>query len=183
MAAPKGNQFWKLAGKAGRKRLFQSPEVFWKAACEYFEWCDANPWVKIEQVKQKGKPYYDNELEEWVLPPDTIEIPTQRPYGYKALCLFIGAGHNYLTQFKQSLAAKGDNLSDFEKEFSVVLARVEDIIYTQKYEGAVIGAFNPMIISRDLGLAEKTESTVDLSATVITKEQAREISDAIDSEL
>ena len=44
MAASKNNQFWKLRNKHGRDTLFSSPELLWSAACEYFDWCDENPW-------------------------------------------------------------------------------------------------------------------------------------------
>lgn len=41
---------------------------------------------------------------------------------------------------------------------------VETTIYTQKFEGAAVGAFNSNIIARDLGLADKKE--IDASVTV-----------------
>ena len=51
MAAPKGNQFWKLRSKHGRDKLFATPDLLWQAACEYFEWCDKHPWYKSEAIK------------------------------------------------------------------------------------------------------------------------------------
>ena len=51
MAAPLGNQFWKLRSKHGRDYLFATPEALWEAACEYFNWCDGHPWRKNEIVK------------------------------------------------------------------------------------------------------------------------------------
>jgi hypothetical protein len=38
--APKGNEFWKLRSKHGRDKLFATPELFWQAALEYFQWND-----------------------------------------------------------------------------------------------------------------------------------------------
>ena len=53
MAAPKGNQFWKLHSKHGRDTLFSTPDLMWEAACEYFQWCDDNPW-RVVKNKTKG---------------------------------------------------------------------------------------------------------------------------------
>ena len=47
MGAPKGNQFWKLRSKHGRDKLFTTPELLWQAACEYFEWCENNPKIRL----------------------------------------------------------------------------------------------------------------------------------------
>ena len=54
MAAPKNNSFWKQRQKHGRDKIFASPDALWSAACEYFAWCDENPW-RIEKTKKKGK--------------------------------------------------------------------------------------------------------------------------------
>lgn len=142
MAAPKKNAFWKLRSKHGRDKLFASPDLLWKAACDYFNWCDKNPWLKKDWV---GK--------------DAIEVdkPTARPYTITGLCLYLDCGKNYWEQFKKA-----------EHEgFSGVITRIEEIIYTQKFEGAVVGAFNASIIARDLGLADKQEITGEVQ----TKQQ------------
>lgn len=49
--APRGNQFWKLRSKHGRDRLFETPDLLWEAATEYFNWVDAHPWYKVEAIK------------------------------------------------------------------------------------------------------------------------------------
>lgn len=153
MAAPKGNQFWKLRNKHGRDKLFASPELMWKAACEYFEWCEANPWLRMEQIKQPGKGYSDPETGEYVPPKYVLPIPTARPFTMHGLCLYLGCNTAYFRQFK-------DALPEGELEFSTVITRIEETVYQQKFEGAAVGAFNANIIARDLGLAEKTHSTV-----------------------
>ena len=52
MAAPKGNQFWMLRSKHGRDKLFATPEALWEAACEYFQWCDENPWTTRKAIQR-----------------------------------------------------------------------------------------------------------------------------------
>lgn len=51
MAAPKGNEFWKLRSKHGRDKLFNTPDLLWSAACDYFEWCANNP------IGEKMRPF------------------------------------------------------------------------------------------------------------------------------
>lgn len=135
-----GNQFWKLRSKHGRDKLFKTPELLWESACEYFQWCDDNPWQRNETTI-KG---------------DKIEvktIPTERPYTMTGLCLYLNCNTQYFNQFKH-------NLKEEDKDFSLVVTRIEETVYTQKFEGAAVGAFNSSIIARDLGLSEKRELEV-----------------------
>ena len=44
-------------------------------------------------------------------------------------------------------------------EFSDVIRAIGKIMYANKFEGAAVGAFNANIISRDLGLAERTDNS------------------------
>lgn len=138
MAAPKGNQFWKLRNKHGRDKLFSTPELLWEAACEYFHWCDENPWLKKEAIKSGDRA---GEL---------IDLPISRPYTIHGLCLYLDCNTRYFTQFKA-------NLPEDEKDFSTIITRIEEAIYCQKFEGASVGAYNASIIARDLGLADKSE--------------------------
>lgn len=149
MGAPKGNQFWKLRSKHGRDKLFTSPEMLWKAACEYFQWCDENPWVKNEAVKSGD------------LAGTIMKVPTSRPYTLTALCLYLGCNTKYFSDFEASL-------KESEKDFSEVVTRIRETIYSQKFEGAAIGAFNANIIARDLGLSDKQEHDVNAKIETIT---------------
>ena len=141
MAAPKGNQFWKLRNKHGRDRLFASPELLWEAACEYFEWCDKHPWTQVD--------YRGRELTK-------VELPTARPYTITGLCLYLDCNVQYFTDFENRLTD-----SNQDKGFSVVITRIRETIYTQKFEGAAVGAYNANIIARDLGLTDKREHKQD----------------------
>lgn len=139
MGAPTGNQFWKLRSSHGRKQLFETPELLWEAACEYFEWCDEHPWVKVEnKTKTNGV--------------EITETPTARPYTISGLCIYLDCNIQYFRDFKKRLKYNDD-------DFSLIITRIEEIIYTQKFEGAAVGSFNANIIARDLGL--KDESKID----------------------
>lgn len=162
MGAPKNNKFWELRTKHGRDKLFTSPKLLWKVATEYFEWCDNNPWIKNEQ--KKGSQKIDilellavskkenidiNDLLNDSMS-SIVEIPTARPYTLTGLCLYLGVNSKYFSDFKKGL-------HEDDKDFSEVITRIEETIYSQKFEGAAVGAFNANIISRDLGLADKKE--------------------------
>ncbi len=66
-------------------------------------------------------------------------------------------------------------------EFSEVITRVEQIIYIQKFEGATVNAFNANIISRELGLADKTVTEKLVNGEWVSHSTS-EAEDAIESE-
>jgi len=150
-----GNQFWKLRSKHGRDKLFASPDLLWVAACEYFQWCDDHPWMKMEQSRAAGKPGLAIKVKKGKTEPiETVrdglaELPTARPYTLSGLCLYLGCSESYFREFKR--------IADEEKErdFLTVITRIEQTIETQQFEGATVGAYNANIIARKLGLSEK----------------------------
>ena len=135
MAAPQGNQFWKLRSKHGRDKLFATPELLWEAACEYFKWCDENKWERVETtVKSNGT--------------DIKTIPIERAYTLTGLCLYLNCNSKYFNNFD-----KQNN----DEDFNYIITCIRETIYTQKFEGAAAGVFNSNIIARDLGLTDKKE--------------------------
>lgn len=166
MAAPVGNEFWKIRSKHGRDKLFATPELLLEAAVEYFQWCDSHPLIEIDF---KGKDATQ------------VEIPKMRAYTLHGLCIYLGVNTNYFKDFRASAREKSDFLS---KDFSAVIAHIEETIYEQKFTGAAAGFLNPNIIARDLGLAEKTESKIDhtltqaLDYSQLSDEALKEIEDA-----
>lgn len=135
MAAPSGNQFWKLRSKHGRDKLFETADLLWEAACEYFEWCENNPLMEVDF---RGKDANE------------VEIPKMRAFTWQGLCLYLDCNTQYFSQFKETEAGK-------QKDFSLVITRIEQTIYNQKFSGAAAGFLNPNIIARDLGLTDKKE--------------------------
>jgi hypothetical protein len=159
MAAPEGNQFWKLRSKHGRDRLFQTAEDLWTAACEYFQWCDDNPFHKAE-AKTINIGDYQSQVE-------IVKLPVMRPYTLHGLCSYLDCNVDYFSHFETDLKGKvGDNYEDFRR----VITRIREVIYNQKFSGAASGFFNANIISRDLGLADKKE--VDKKVTKLNFKDA-----------
>jgi hypothetical protein len=159
MGAPKENQFWKLRNTHGRDKLFATPDLLLEACQEYFNWVDAHPKYKVEQIKRP----YEQEIiatdgtktTRWVT---ITKIPLERPYTIQGLCIYLGCNVVWFNQFEYALAEKEDQLS---KDFSKVLSHVRDVIYQQKFEGAAVGAFNASIIARDLSLVDKSDLTTN----------------------
>lgn len=143
MGAPKNNQFWKQRTKHGRDKIFKTPNDLWLAACEYFEWCDSNPLIEIDY---KGK---DNEM---------VNYPRIRAYTIRDLCRFLGVNEMYINQFEATCS----------KDFSIIITRIRDIIYTQKFQGAAAGMLNPNIIARDLGLTDSKKTDITTNGKEIT---------------
>lgn len=148
MAAPEGNQFWKLRSKHGRDKLFATPELMWEAACEYFQWCEDNPFHKSEAKVVNGGYKEPGSVE-------IAELPYLRPFTLQGLCLYMDCNTKYFNDFE---AAN-------HKGFSEVITRIRETIYNQKFSGAASGFFNANIIARDLGLSDKKE--VDKKVTKV----------------
>ncbi len=138
MGAPKGNQFWKLRSKHGRDKLFASPELLLESAFEYFEWCDENPWIALKTSSSEKGIF-------------TEEKPTQRPYSKMGWYVYIGCSDSWLKEFKKTAT----------EDFLLVIKEIENIIDTNQWEGASVGAFNANIIARTLGLKERVDNTTD----------------------
>ena len=111
MAAPKGNKFWMLRSKHGRDKLFATPELLWEAACEYFQWCDENPWTtrKATQKTVPVKVVKDKEIVIENQQQTQQEVtPTSRPYSLMGMCVYLGASTNWWNEFRSACINKRD---------------------------------------------------------------------------
>lgn len=147
MAAPQGNQFWKLRSKHGRDKIFQTPEILLEACYEYFEATDKRKWNKIE--------YHGKDATQCLVPQET-------PYTLTGLFIFLDIDQSTWVLYRE------------RKEFIKVITHVENIIYTQKFEGAAVGAFNQSIIARDLGLADKKEHDHKVDAPFVIERTVKD---------
>ena len=143
-----------LRSKHGRDKLFSTPELLWDAACEYFQWCDDNPWT-TRKATQKNVPVKvrrgKKTVTEMQQQTEQQVSPVSRPYTLSGLCLYLDASTGWWRRFRYDCEEKND------KDFLTVIARIEEVIETQQFEGACVGAFNANIIARKLGLADKQE--------------------------
>ena len=132
MAAPKGNKFWLKRSSHGRKPIFESPEVLWDAACEYFEWAEDNPLYESKAFAYQGEVKQE-------------AIPRMRAMTLDGLCLFLDISDETYRQYRE------------REGFLGVTTEIDRTIRSQKFAGAAADLLNANIIARDLGLADKKE--------------------------
>lgn len=137
MPAPKGNRFWEARSRHGRKLIFSSPAILWDAATEYFGWVEENPLLEAKAFAHQGNV-------------TVATLPKMRAMTIDGLCLFLDISVQTWYEYKG------------REDFSEVIARVENVIRSQKFSGAAADLLNANIIARDLGLSDKSE----LSGTV-----------------
>ena len=144
MAAPIGNNFWELCSKHGRDKLFESPELLWEAACEYFKWCVDNPLMKVDFVVVREK---DASTGNTTSAAKSINIPKMRPFTLQGLCIYLGCSSSYFRVFKSQERIN-------KEAFVTVIEKIEEIIFNQQFSGAAAGFLKENIISRSLGLKD-----------------------------
>ena len=160
MAAPKGNRFWEARSSFGRKPKFETPDILWQACCEYFKWVEDNPLWETKTYQFKALIMHDT-------------VPKMRAMTIGGLCIFLDISHQTWLNYRA------------RDEYVGVVARVEDIIRTQKFEGAAAELFNPNIIARHLGLRESVATEVsgnvkqEFSLTGVSDESLRELLAAV----
>ena len=135
MAAPLGNQYWKLRASSGAPRKYDNPDDLWTDCVKYFEWVEDNPLMATELVKFQGKA-------------TEAKVSKMRAMTLLGLCLFLDITHSTWCDWRNN-----------REDLSEVITRVEEIIYVQKFEGAAADLFNPNIIARELGLSDRSELT------------------------
>jgi hypothetical protein len=127
---------WKFTDikKVGRPPKYETPEELWEDVVKYFTYIDENPFlVESTMVGDKG----------------TIDKTEskKRPYTWEGLYAFLSI--ESLDRYK----GKAD--------FVGILKHIGNAMYSQKFEGASSGLFNPMIIARDLHLKDRSDVTTD----------------------
>lgn len=150
MSAPLGNRFWEARSSHGRKPVFEVPNELWVACCEYFAWVEDNPLQETKAMGSKEGP-------------QTIVLPKMRAMTVMGLCIFLDISRDTWSQYRQK-----DGFSD-------ICSRVDDVIRTQKFEGASAELLNPAIIARDLGLADRSEHSGPNGGAIETKITAFEL--------
>ena len=152
MAAPLGNQFWRARAKHGRDLIFKDPETLWASCCEYFEWVEANPLFEDRLFAYQGEVVHE-------------PAAKMRAMTLTGLSLFLGVSEQTWRDYRG------------RKDFIEVTTRAEQIIRTQKFQGAAADLLNANIIARDLGLADKSE--VKAEAKTLTTDWSRVSSEAL----
>lgn len=131
----KGNRFWEARSSHGAKPKFENAEDLWSACCEYFDWVDNNPLYEYKVTSFQGVNKHE-------------PVAKMRAMTIGGLCLFLDIDFSTWQVWKKDRA-----------DLSNVITRAEAVIFQQKFSGAAADLLNANIISRDLGLADKSEIT------------------------
>lgn len=130
-----GNRFWEARSSHGRKPIFLNAGKLWEACVEYFKWVDDHPLYEMKAFAYQGKV-------------TTKELPKIRAMTIGGLCIFLDICQTTWANYSKS------------KDFMVVTSQVDEIIRNQKFSGAAADLLNANIIARDLGLIDKTNTTI-----------------------
>lgn len=146
MAAPKGNDYWKIAvenGKIGKNKQYKPLELA-ERINKWIELTKNSVWKKEEFIKagpQAGQKVF---------------LETATPFLIQDLCLYLNVGRNYFTQLAKQIEGKDD---DESKEYSCIITHIDQLCTNQKTQGALVGAYNPMLVSRIEGYTDKQDIT------------------------
>lgn len=135
--------YWQELKKVGRPRKCDDPEKLWLVACDYFTWAVNNPLYKKEVIKGGD------------LAGEIVSVPIDRPFTWQGL-----ENHLRINGLMAKLDDYRANKNNNYEAFSDILTCISNIIVEQKYTGALVGTYNPNLIARDLGMTEKSETTV-----------------------
>lgn len=144
MASEKITQLHEKAAEKnprGRPPIFKTADELWIKCQEYFRWCDDHPLMELDF---RGKDAIE------------VQIPHPRPYTHAGLNIWLNVNPGFWTELREEHKGRDDG-------FSAIITHIDQIIYTEKFEGAAVGFFNANIIARDLGLADKKDISAQLN--------------------
>ena len=104
----KGNEWWRLITKHGRDKLFSDGSVLREECFKYFEKTDERKWLKRGEHK---------------------DIKLDTPYTLSGLCVFLDIDMQTWRNYRKD---------ESNKDIFGVVKTIDKIIYTQKFEGAVV---------------------------------------------
>lgn len=138
MAAPLGNQFYKLASNPGVKKMIPDAEEMWKLFECYKTWAKSNPklvkdWVgkdADEVYREKEQPLTLEGFEDWV------------------------ADNGGPWELDQYFANREGRYEDFVS----VCARIRRAVRSDQITGGLAGIYNASITQRLNNLVERTEN-------------------------
>lgn len=140
MAKMKFSPYWEERRNLadGRKKKFRNPQQLWTAAIEYFNWVEQTPMRAAELLKWQGEH-------------KVVFVPRMR-------AMSIAGLSEYLQISKRTFENYCSGGEAWE-EYYEVAQRIQEVIRTQKFEGAAADMLNASIICRDLGLVDKQQVT------------------------
>ena len=158
MAAPKGNQYYKLAKEAlGRPRSIPTAEEFTEQFLEYVAWSEDNPILAKRASRKEGGTDANGNAKE---PETRLDSESKRrPLSMYGFCAFLGVSRKWFEMRLKTLDEKGEARTEEEEDYFTAMTRAKNIIEMQQYDGASVGDFNATLTMRALGLGDKVDMT------------------------
>lgn len=138
MAAPQGNEFWRLRSKHGRDRKIKSPEELATLFDEYQQLINDNPFEEQDWVGKDAIPVIRFKKRPMLKPEFAV---------YCGLCEW-----NMIAELKK-----------VSNDFSKIVTHIESTIASHNIAGSAAGFLNSNIIARVEGLSDKRETNVTVS--------------------
>ena len=123
--------------------LYETAEDLWQAALEYFKWNDEHPLITIKPTHHQGEAL-------------NLILPRLRGMSIRALATHMGIATKTWRKYREKAG------------FIDVCDMVEQVIYTQKLEGAMGDQLNSAVSIRDLGLKDQSEVVARTPVTGLT---------------
>lgn len=150
------------------RKFYSTEELFW-AIVEYFEWARENPMVTDKPMSVSVGNGGGTEI---------VQSNTyhDRPFTVGGMLVYIGVSPTTWKEWQDP-----DNANHWPRA-KPVIEWAKTIIADQKYQGALIGAYNPMIVARDLGLVDRAEVKTENTNVNITEKMSIDPKDLTYSE-
>lgn len=131
--------------KIGRPKNLSSPKRLWELFCDYYDLVKNNP-AEREDFIRGGE-----------MAGSKVKIKLEKPLTWAGFESML-RDRNILAKMEDYKTNKDNRYSDFAE----VIARIEQKMWDDKFSGASVGIYNANIISRDLGLIDKTQSAISI---------------------
>ena len=160
MRTHKGSTSWESVSGAGRNPTFNTAMDLWDRCVEYFNWIEKTPFTIRKLFHYKGTIVKGTENRPRAMTISGLctylDINFQSWQNYKNLKAAITEEAKQSTREPSTRTQKEMDREFRAEEFLDIITRVENIIYTQKFQGAAAELFNPQIIAREIGLRDHT---------------------------
>lgn len=137
MPAPKGNRYGVDSGNFFKPKKY-TPQEWSDTFMSYLEDRGARVWNKKESIKSGD------------LAGKTMDVPTQLPLTIESFCVFANVSKQTFYNYEREIG--------YEEYFDIT-TYMREVIESDQLDGATVGAYNPNIIARKLGLSENIDHT------------------------
>lgn len=136
-----------MARPVGTKYI-ETPEKMWELFEAYVKHEADNPMYKIDYVGKDG---------------NKEKTPLQVPITFEGFECYL-ADKNIINDLGKYSA----NTDNAYNDYVTIITRIRNNCFVQNFKGASVGVFNANIISRKLGLSDKTTFDGDVKVSTIT---------------